>query len=115
MTPVAQMLNVAAWRDGLGWAIEDRWALEAFRDTTGVDLVTAPLPIEHLVDEATGKRRQDLESFIDWFTEEIWGADMDPITKGGKQPGTPDGPAVYWSEGVLACGCGAVEAWSDSS
>lgn len=37
------------------------------------------------------------------------------ITEGGKQPGTPDGPAVYWSEGVLACGCGAVEAWSDSS
>lgn len=75
MTPIA-----AAWRDGLAWAIEEPEILEAFRDATGIDLVTARPPIENLVDEATGKRREDLARFVDWFTETVWSADMDPRT-----------------------------------
>lgn len=80
MTPVAQMLNVAAWREGIAWAIEEPEILKAFRDATGIDLLTSRSPIENLVDEATGKRREDLEGFVDWFTATIWGADMDPRT-----------------------------------
>lgn len=81
MTPVAHMLNVVAWRDGLAWAVEEPEILKSFRDATGVDLVTARSPIEHLVDEATGKRRDDLERFVDWFTDTIWGSEMDPRRK----------------------------------
>lgn len=36
--------------------------------------------------------------------------------RGGVQPGTPDGPAVYWSEGTIACpGCGARLPYSEQS
>ena len=37
--------------------------------------------IDHLVGEATGQRREDLSRFVDWFTEAVWGADMDPRTE----------------------------------
>lgn len=44
-----------------------------------------------------------------------WLVDLDDLkaldfqaTEGGVQPGTPDGPAVHWAEGTIACWrCGA--------
>ena len=78
MTEVEKMLNAAAWRDGIMWAVKDPDVLVAFRDDTGTDLVEPRSPIDRLVDDATGKSRDDLARFVDWFTEEIWGAEMDP-------------------------------------
>lgn len=38
------------------------------------------------------------------------------IDRGGVQPGTVHGPAVYWNEGTIACpGCGARLPYAESS
>lgn len=38
------------------------------------------------------------------------------IDRGGVQPGTENGPAVYWNEGTITCpGCGARLPYSESS
>ena len=78
MNDVEAMINAAGWSDGVLWAIGQPDLLATFRESSGIDLAAHRSRMESLVDDATGKRREDLEAFVDWFTEEIWGADMDP-------------------------------------
>lgn len=67
-----------AWMDGLHWAISDERMQAEFKATTGRDLSPPASVIEGMVDDATGKRKADVEAFVRWWTETYFGAEYAP-------------------------------------
>ena len=93
MTP--EDFNELAWHDAVLWAFDEPDLRAQFQADTGIDLATSG--IDRLIDEATGKRDEDLEAFIAWFDRNLWGDEWSPRAMKEKEPcgsptETPAGP-----------------------
>lgn len=65
-----------AWYSALMWAIGKPEAVAAFEKDTGQRLPTPPANgLEALIDKATGANEVPYVAFINWFNENVWGAD----------------------------------------
>ncbi len=66
-------LMVAPWIGCLQWAISTDEIVEAFREQTGNNWHPSQIPIENMIDEATGADRDFILSFARWVNRNIWG------------------------------------------
>ena len=75
---VREILNAQAWYDGIVWAFGDAGMRELFRTATGIDLSESRSPLDVEIDDATGKRKADLEAFVEWWNRDVWGSEWVP-------------------------------------
>jgi hypothetical protein len=49
--------------------------LAAFRAASGCTFTPGRTPIDHMIDQATGRDREFVEQYIAWFLENVWGTE----------------------------------------
>lgn len=69
----ADPLMAIAWYGSIHWAIGTEEIVQAFREETGCNWKPSRIPIERMIDEATGADFQFIEAFARWHNENIWG------------------------------------------
>ena len=59
----------------LRWSFEHADTLDAFRNATGIDpfWTEKRSPIDAMIDGATGRETQQIDAFVDWLIENVWG------------------------------------------
>lgn len=71
--PEKDPIMAGAWAACLAYTITRTDALAQFEADTGKKFTPATNGIEKAIDEATGYEKEYIESFIDWFNENVWG------------------------------------------
>jgi len=71
----SEPLMFQAWGDCLMWAIGNNEIIEQFRAETGNTWKPSIIPINRMIDEATGVDKKFIAEFIEWLTLNIWGTD----------------------------------------
>jgi hypothetical protein len=64
-----------AWVDCLRWSVTEPAILAAFRAASGCTFTPGRTPIDHMIDQATGRDREFVEQYIAWFHENVWGTE----------------------------------------
>ena len=59
------------------WAFNDERCRESFRRDTGHSFDRATLPLDAMIDEATGAYDERAKAFIKWCAENLWGMEAD--------------------------------------
>jgi hypothetical protein len=62
-----------AWISCLHWAAGKQEVVTAYRKETGDNYKPSLVPIEQMIDQATGRQEAFLRSFVGWFNQSIWG------------------------------------------
>jgi hypothetical protein len=62
-----------AWLGCFSWALGEPEILAAFRIETGNTWTPGRLPIERMIDDATGADREFFAQFAAWMNATIWG------------------------------------------
>ena len=75
---MADLFMDSAWRDFVNFAWQDDEIIAQFYRETGTSFVKPGLPIEQMIDDATGKTADDIKAFVFWVTERHWGLEYAP-------------------------------------
>lgn len=64
-----------AFASFLRFSAEHADTLDAFRNATGITPFWAErrTPLDAMVDSATDRERRDVDAFVDWLIENVWG------------------------------------------
>ena len=59
----------------LRFSLEHADTLDAFRNATGIEpfWTEKRSPLEVAIDKATGREKQQIDAFVDWLIENVWG------------------------------------------
>ena len=79
MSTAQNPITTAAWADFIMWCEKQPETVTAFNAETGRAYMMKPkLPIEAMIDDATGKVEDDAFAFARWVTENHWGMEYAP-------------------------------------
>ena len=67
------VLMVGSWFSCLQASMQQPEVLHAFRAETGCTYTPAVTPIDRMIDEATGRDKAYLLTFLAWFNVNVWG------------------------------------------
>ncbi len=71
--PETHPLMQIAWSDCLLWAFTFEPIVKQFMDETGNTWELGKIPIDRMVDKATGAETEYCMEFVEWFNANVWG------------------------------------------